>query len=49
VSYLNVIDAERNALQLRRVAVQLAGAQAISTVNLIRALGGGMGDVGSAR
>lgn len=39
--YLDVIDAERDTLQRRREAIQLAGAQAISTVNLIRALGGG--------
>lgn len=41
VGYLDVIDAERDTLQLRRGAVQLAGSQAIATVNLIRALGGG--------
>jgi multidrug efflux system outer membrane protein len=41
VSYLDVIDADRTALQAQRASVQLAGAQAVSTVNLIRALGGG--------
>jgi multidrug efflux system outer membrane protein len=41
VAYLNVIDSERTLLQARRTAVQLEGAQAVSTVNLIRALGGG--------
>jgi multidrug efflux system outer membrane protein len=41
VTYLDIIDAERTVLQTRRAAVQLAGAQATSTVNLIRALGGG--------
>jgi len=45
VIYLNVIDAERTALQSRRAAVQLQGVQAAATVNLIRALGGGWGEV----
>jgi multidrug efflux system outer membrane protein len=45
VTYLDVIDAERTVLQSQRVAVQLAGTQAVSTVNLIRALGGGWGDL----
>jgi multidrug efflux system outer membrane protein len=44
VIYLSVIDAERTALQSRRAAVQLQGAQAAATVNLIRALGGGWGN-----
>ena len=44
VIYLTVIDAERTALQTRQLAVQLQGQQAIATVNLIRALGGGWGD-----
>ncbi|MNG31975.1 Outer membrane protein OprM precursor [compost metagenome] len=39
--YLDVIDAERSLLQARRAAVELQGVQAIGTVNLIRALGGG--------
>ena len=43
VTYLEVIEAERSVLQTQRSAVQLAGVQAISTVNLIRALGGGWG------
>lgn len=41
VSYLNVIDAERSVLQQQRLAVGLDGERARSTVNLIRALGGG--------
>jgi multidrug efflux system outer membrane protein len=45
VNYLDVIDAERTVLQARRAAVQLQGVQAASTVNLIRALGGGWGDM----
>jgi multidrug efflux system outer membrane protein len=45
VTYLDVIDAERTVLQARRAEAQLQGVQAASTVNLIRALGGGWGDV----
>jgi len=41
VDYLDVIDAERTVLQSQRAALQLSGAQAASTVELIRALGGG--------
>ncbi|KUZ94897.1 RND transporter [Burkholderia ubonensis] len=41
VSYLDVIDSERSALASQLQASHLAGAQAVSTVNLIRALGGG--------
>jgi multidrug efflux system outer membrane protein len=41
VNYLDVIDAERTALQTRQSAVQLQSVQAAATVNLIRALGGG--------
>jgi multidrug efflux system outer membrane protein len=41
VNFLDVIDADRTVLQAQRAAVQLAGLQAVSTVNLIRALGGG--------
>src|SRR5471032_2757162 len=48
VNYLDVIDAERTVLQSQRVAVQLAGAQAVATVKLIRALGGGWGDAPAA-
>ena len=45
VAYLEVIDNERSLLQSRLASVQLQGAQAVSTVNLIRALGGGWGDM----
>ncbi|GAB2881639.1 efflux transporter outer membrane subunit [Paraburkholderia jirisanensis] len=45
IAYLDVIDADREVLQSRRAAVQLEGVQAASTVSLIRALGGGWGDV----
>ncbi|HZG20489.1 MAG TPA: efflux transporter outer membrane subunit [Herbaspirillum sp.] len=41
VSYFNVIDADRTVLQLQRASVTLDGERARSTVNLIRALGGG--------
>jgi multidrug efflux system outer membrane protein len=44
VAYLLVIDAERVALSARLNAVRLQGTRASSTVNLIRALGGGWGD-----
>jgi multidrug efflux system outer membrane protein len=45
VNYLDVIDAQRTVLQARQAEVRLQGVQAASTVNLIRALGGGWGDV----
>lgn len=43
-NYLDVLDAQRSVLSARRDAVQLQGLQAIATVNLIRALGGGWED-----
>ncbi|MFC4527046.1 efflux transporter outer membrane subunit [Dyella halodurans] len=43
VSYLDVIETERTLLETRRRAIQLQGEQATSTVQLIRALGGGWG------
>ncbi|CAN0624691.1 outer membrane protein, multidrug efflux system [Burkholderia multivorans] len=43
VSYLDVIDSERSVLVSQLQANQLTGTQAVSTVNLIRALGGGWG------
>lgn len=45
VNYLNAIDTERTLLQARRIEVQLQGIQVVSTVNLIRSLGGGWGDM----
>jgi multidrug efflux system outer membrane protein len=45
IDYLDVIEAQRSVLQAKRAAVQLQGVQAAATVNLIRALGGGWGDV----
>jgi multidrug efflux system outer membrane protein len=41
VSYLEVVDADRVALQSERVSAQLAGQQLIASVHLIKALGGG--------
>ncbi len=41
VAYLDVIDAQRQVLQTQRASAQLAGAQMVSRVDLIRALGGG--------
>ncbi|QJD90584.1 efflux transporter outer membrane subunit [Duganella dendranthematis] len=40
-NYLELLDAERNLATVERSAVQLRGNRAISTVALIRALGGG--------
>jgi multidrug efflux system outer membrane protein len=48
VSYLDVIDGERQVLLSQLQASHLAGTQAVATVNLIRALGGGWGDVTAA-
>jgi len=45
VNYLSVLETERTLLQAQRSAVQLEGVRAVSTVNLIRALGGGWGDL----
>lgn len=41
IAYLAVLDADRSALQQQRASVQLDGERARTTVNLIRALGGG--------
>jgi multidrug efflux system outer membrane protein len=40
-SYLDLLDAQRNLAAVERSAVQLRGEQAVTTVALIRALGGG--------
>ena len=40
-SYLELLDAQRNLATIERNAVQLRGNRAITTVALIRALGGG--------
>jgi multidrug efflux system outer membrane protein len=41
VSYLEVVDASRDALQAERADAQLAGQRLVTTVQLIKALGGG--------
>src|ERR1043166_2951485 len=41
VSYLEVVDASRDALQAERADAQLAGQRLVPTVQLIKALGGG--------
>jgi multidrug efflux system outer membrane protein len=41
VSYLEVVDASREALQAERGSEQLAGQRLITTIQLIKALGGG--------
>ncbi|WP_374360572.1 efflux transporter outer membrane subunit [Pseudoduganella danionis] len=46
-SYLDLLDAQRNLAAVERSAVQLRGSRAITTVALIRALGGGW-DTGAA-
>jgi multidrug efflux system outer membrane protein len=40
-SYLDLLDAQRNLVSAQRTAVQLRSARALTTVALIRALGGG--------
>ncbi|MTW10596.1 efflux transporter outer membrane subunit [Pseudoduganella eburnea] len=40
-SYLELLDAQRNLAAVERSAVQLRGNRAVTTVSLIRALGGG--------
>jgi multidrug efflux system outer membrane protein len=49
VNYLDVIDAERNMLSAERVGVPLAGSRVNATVGLIKALGGGWGDLPQER
>ena len=39
--YLDLLDAQRNLASIERTAVQLRGSRALTTVALIRALGGG--------
>ena len=40
-NYLDVTDAERTLLQIKRLQTQLAGARYASAINLIKAIGGG--------
>jgi multidrug efflux system outer membrane protein len=44
VSYFEVVDAERTALQSERLATQLRGQRLVTSVFLIKALGGGWQD-----
>ena len=44
MSYLEVVDASRDALQSERSVAQLAGQRRIAAVQLIKALGGGWSD-----
>ena len=44
VSYLEVVDASRDALQAERGSAQLAGQRLAVTVQLVKALGGGWGE-----
>src|SRR5690606_39723974 len=48
VSYLEVVDAERGALETERAAVRLEGQRLVATAGLIRALGGGWQSPGAA-
>jgi len=41
VSYIEVVDASRDALQAERGNAQLAGQRLVTSVQLIKALGGG--------
>ena len=42
MSYLEVIDSDRTILQQEQLAIQLKGSRIIASVDLIRALGGGL-------
>ena len=44
VSYFEVVDAERTALQSERLATQIRGQRLVTSVFLIKALGGGWSD-----
>ena len=49
-SYLDLLDAQRNLTSVERSAVQLRGSRAVTTVALIRSLGGGWDNqAGTAR
>jgi multidrug efflux system outer membrane protein len=48
IDYLKVIDTQRSTLNAERNQAQLYGEQAVATVNLIRALGGGWGGESTA-
>lgn len=44
VSYLEVVDSDRTKLQVQRGAVQILGQRLITSVQLVKALGGGWAD-----
>ncbi len=44
VNYLQIVDAERTLLDNQRIAVQLQGQRFVTTVLLVKALGGGWAD-----
>ncbi len=44
VSYLDVVDSDRTALQTRRDAARILGQRLVTTVQLVKALGGGWED-----
>ncbi|MES2260233.1 MAG: efflux transporter outer membrane subunit [Pseudomonadota bacterium] len=46
-SYLDLLDAQRNLANVERSAVQLRGSRAVTTVALIRSLGGGWDGAGA--
>jgi len=46
VSYLDVVDANREALQAERAGVRLVGQRLIASIQLIKALGGGWREAG---
>ncbi|MFM9434195.1 outer membrane protein, multidrug efflux system [Janthinobacterium sp. CG_23.3] len=47
-SYLDLLDAQRNLANVERSAVQLRGSRAVTTVALIRSLGGGWDSAATA-
>ncbi len=48
-SYLELLEAKRNLANVERGAVQLRGNRAVTTVALIRSLGGGWGDAATTQ
>ena len=48
VNYFEVVTTQRTSLAAERAAVQLRGQRFVATISLIRALGGGWGDIPAA-
>jgi multidrug efflux system outer membrane protein len=44
VSYLEVVDSDRTKLQIQREAAQILGHRLVTSVQLVKALGGGWAD-----